>query len=460
MADLRTAARPDGPGAAKLSLDPDAESGVARRSLSLDSLLTAACKLAVGGMNFVAAVVVAREFGPSGRGAVAVGLTLVLILMQFGNVGLVTANPYFAARNPRRVQSLIANTLAWSVLVGGLLGAALLAFRALAPQAIGGASLALVAVSAAAVPWGLASVLLQSLLLGQGRMLAYNLVESLGAVAAVVALVIAQGALHPSATGALAILVAQYPATSVVYLLLLRRGNARPRLDRRLAVEMVRFGARVYLAAVLSFLVIRLDLMLVNAIRGSAQAGLYSVAAVIAQGLIVVPYAIGMNLFPRVARGSQAAFTATVFRTVAILYGGVCLLMVPLAWPLVHWLYGARFDASLPMVLWLLPGTYAFGLLTILSLHFAGRGYPQAANVIWAAGVLLNVVLNLILLPLFGTVMASITSTATYVCVLALHVRLFARIDSPAPSLRPSVRETLALVGRRMRGGSVEQGLS
>jgi O-antigen/teichoic acid export membrane protein len=239
--------------------------------------------------------------------------------------------------------------------------------------------------------------------------------------------------------------------------MLLRRGISRPRLDRRVAVEMVRFGARVYLAAVLSFLVIRLDLMLVNAIRGSAQAGLYSVAAVIAQGLIVVPYAIGMNLFPRVARGSQATFTASVFRHVAVLYGGVCLVMVPLAWPLVHWLYGPRFDASLPMVVWLLPGTYAFGMLTILSLHFAGRGYPRAANVIWALAVLLNVVLNIVLLPLFGTVMASITSTITYVFVLALHTRLFARMDPPAPSLRPSVRETLTLVRSRLRARSLER---
>lgn len=440
-----------------LAPEPDAQSGFTRRSLSLDSLVTAISKLVVGLMNFVAAVVVAREFGPSGRGAVAVGLTLVLILMQFGNVGLVASNAYFAARNPLAVRSLIGNTLAWSALVGGLLAGALLLFRAVAPQAIGDVGFGLIAVSAAAVPWALASVLLQSVLLGQGRMVAYNLVESLGATAAVVALVIAQVVAHPSPTSALAILMAQYPACALVYLVLLRRGISRPRLDRRMAVEMVRFGTRVYLAAVLAFLVIRLDLMLVNAIRGSAQAGLYSVAAVIAQGLIVVPYAIGMNLFPRVARGSQAAFTASVFRNVAVLYGGVCLVMVPLAWPLVHWLYGPRFDASLPMVVWLLPGTYAFGMLTILSLHFAGRGYPRAANVIWALAVLLNVVLNIILLPLFGTVMASITSTVTYVFVLALHIRLFAHTDPPAPSLRPRVRETLTLVRSRLHLRSIER---
>ena len=449
---MQSALGSDGPDSAALTPPASpATPPAARRSLSADSLLTTVSKLMVGLMNFVAAVVVAREFGPAGRGSVAVGLTLVLILTQLGNVGLTAANPYFATRDPALVGSLVANTLAWSAIVGGLLGGGLLLFRALLPGAIAGISVELVTLSAAAVPFGLAAVLLQSVLLGQGRILAFNGIESITAVAAVLALVVAQQTLHPSPAGALSILVAQYPASALIYLIALGRSSRRLRLDRRLAARMVRFGFRVYLAAVLSFLVIRLDLMLVNAFLGSAQAGLYSVAAVIAQGLIVAPYAIGMNLMPRVARGSDATYTATVFRTVAVLYGGICLVMALLAWPVVHWVYGARFDASFPMVAWLLPGTYALGMLTILSLHFVGRGYPREANVIWAAGVVLNVVLNLILLPLFGTVMASITSTVTYVFMLVLHVRLFHQVDAPAPRLRPSLSETAVLVRSRLR---------
>ncbi len=443
---------PPANGSAVLGISPTpAGDTTSQRSLGMDSLLTAVSKVLVGLMNFGAAVVVAREFGPTGRGAVAVGLTLVLILMQVGNIGLTAANSYFAARHPSQVRSLVANTVIWSAVAGGLLGSCLLLFRALIPQAIGGTSFQLVTVAAAAVPAALAAVLLQSLLLGQGRTLAYNGVEAACAVGAVTALIIAGAAIRPSPTVAMAILLGQYPTASLVYLFLLSHGVNRPKLDGVLARQTLRFGARVYLATVLSFLVVRLDLILVNGILGRAQAGLYSVAAVIAQGLIVVPYAIGTNLFARAARGIQTGYTATVFRSVAVLYGAVCLLMVPLAWPLVHWLYGARFDASFPMVLWLLPGTYAFGMVTILSLHFAAQGYPLTATWIWAGGVILNVGLNLVLLPLFGTVMASITSTITYVMMLIFHMRLFSRIDPPAPSLRPSVRETVRLIRGRVR---------
>ena len=44
--------------------------------------------------------VVARALGPSGQGLFAVAFTLSLLLVQFGGLGLTTANPYFAARDP------------------------------------------------------------------------------------------------------------------------------------------------------------------------------------------------------------------------------------------------------------------------------------------------------------------------------------------------------------------------
>jgi O-antigen/teichoic acid export membrane protein len=412
-----------------------------QRSLGLDSVVTSGSKILVGLMNFAAAVVVARQLGPEGRGSVAVALTLVLLLMQVANVGVATANPYFVARHPEETGRLVANTIAWSLAVGASLGALLVVVRAVLPGVLAGMPMPLVVVSALAVPCGLASVLLQSILLGEGRVSAYNGVEALWAVAAVLLLLVVGALVRLSPTGALLVLAAQYPAASLTYLALLRRGIEPPRLDRALAVRVLRFGARVYLPTVLAFLVIRLDLLLVNSLLGRTQAGLYSVAVVIAQGLIVIPAAIATNLLPRVARGRLVDFSARVFRVVAVLYGALCLAVALAAWPLVHWFFGARFGASLPMVLWLMPGTYALGMLSILSFHFAGSGYPRRATWIWAAGVVLNVALNLLLLPPYGTVVASITSTVTYVLMLGLHVRLFSGIDPPAPSLRPDLGE-------------------
>lgn len=421
-------------------------------SLRSDSVITSASKILVGLMNFAAAVVVARQFGPTGRGAVAVGLTLALLLMQIGNLGVAAANPYFAARNPEDVTGLARNTVAWSLLIGGVLGGLLVAVKLLFGGLLAGLPLALIVAVAAAVPCGLASVLLQSILQGEGRMVAYNAVEASWAVAAVLALVVVGALVDLSPTGALGLLVAQYPAAALSYLLLLPGSLRSLHLDRELAVRVLRFGARAYAPTVLAFLVIRLDLLLVSEILGRAQAGLYSVAVVIAQGLFVVPTAVATNLMPRVARGQLAAFTAGVFRAVTVLYGAVCLIAAVLAWPLVHWCFGPQFSASLAMILWLLPGAFAFGMLTILTAHFVATGYPRAATWIWAGGVIVNVALNVLLLSRVGTVAASITSSATYVLMLVLNIRLFGRTNPPAPSLRPDPRAARAVLRSLARG--------
>ena len=51
------------------------------------------------GLNVVGTVIMARALGVEGRGAVAVAFSLTLLIVQFGTLGMVTANPYFVARD-------------------------------------------------------------------------------------------------------------------------------------------------------------------------------------------------------------------------------------------------------------------------------------------------------------------------------------------------------------------------
>ena len=64
---------------------------------------------------------------------------------------------------------------------------------------------------------------------------------------------------------------------------------------------------------------------------GRTQAGLYSVAATLADGMFVLPAVIGLNLFARVARGDPVEASAEIFRSVAVLYGLVCIATIPVA---------------------------------------------------------------------------------------------------------------------------------
>jgi O-antigen/teichoic acid export membrane protein len=421
--------------------------------LRFDTAVTFVGQAAIGGLNFVAAIIVARALGPVGRGSVAVALALVVGLVQLGSLGISAANPSLTARDGSLAGRLATAAVSAAGILGGVLAGLLLALKSVDPALLAGLSWTQLVTVGVAVPIALAALFLQSILLGQGRAVAYNGVQLLFVALPIVAVACVALSGHLYTTLALILLLAQYPLSAIGCLYLL--SSARPLRawpDRALWRQLFGLGLRSYAGTVLSFLVIRLDLLLVNGYLGPRQAGFYSVAVVIAQAMYLMPVAVGLNILPRSARGSSPASTAQVFRVVTIVYGFMCLLAGLLADPLVHLAFGSRFGPSVRMVYWLLPGIFSLGLLVILSSHFAGRGYPWPAALIWAGGLVFNVVANMILLPAFGTYMASVVSSVTYIGVLALHIRLFIAASDGAITLLPGRDDArLALAGLRGR---------
>ena len=398
------------------------------RSLRLDVLLMFASKACGLLFGVGSTIVIARQLGPAGRGVIAVASGFMLVLVQIGTLGIVSANPYFIARDPAHRRAIVANSL-WLAAAGGLvLMVCGVACKLLLPGTVRGVTWAEFGIAIAGVPASLAGLFLQSVLLGLARSFAYNLVELAQAGVTLVALAIVLIPGHGGATAALAVMSASMVAGAAVYAFWLRgelTGGLRP--DPALARSMMAYAFRIYIATLLAYLVIRLDLLLVNHYRGAGQAGEYSITATLAQGMYVFPAAVAVNLFPRVAQRGGTELTARVFRVSATAYAACCLLAVPVVGPAVHLLYGSRFDDAATLFYWLLPGVFSLGMLTVLANHFAGQGFPLAAMLVWFAGLAVNLALNLILLPTAGTYIAPLASSVAYTLLLILHVRMFAR---------------------------------
>jgi O-antigen/teichoic acid export membrane protein len=426
-----------------------------QRPLGADALLMLGTRVFVGLSSFVASVLVARSLGPSSQGTVAVALTLTFLLAQVGSLGIATANPAFVAREPIKTPAIVANSLWWAAALGALLAAAGIGLKLLGLGLVDGLSWTQMTIVVVTVPAALGALLLQSVLLGEGRTSAYNAVEFLLSAASIAALAGALLALHVGVTTAVIILLAQYPLGVVVYLSLLA-GHKPPltRPDMRLAQRMLKWALRLYLATVLSFLVVRFDMLLVNAYLGAEEAGFYSVAVVVAQGLYLVPMAVGMNLFPRVARGSGSDRTAAVFRSMAILYGLLCLGAAGIGPAVIRLLFGEQFDEAIPLFYWLLPGIFSLGMLAILSYHFAGRDYPVKGVVYWIAGLALNLGLNVAFLGEHGTYIAPLSSSVAYTFLLVMFVRLFSEQCGGYAALRPGRADAMRWIhalGKRLR---------
>lgn len=417
------------------------------RTFGLDVLVTAGGKALFVLSGALITVIVARELGPDGQGTFAVAFSLTLLLVQFGSIGLPIANPYYSARHPEQQAALVRLSLEIATALAALLAAGTVLVDALIPDLLQGLSSLELAITLGALPAALASLYLQGVLLGQRRMVAYNLIEVSQVGSALLALVLAFALASPGLTAVLLIIAAgRYLALLLglwsLRTVLLTRSPPFPGLR----AKVLRHGSRVYLVGLLTFALIRIDLLLVNAILGPGDAGQYSIAVYIAEALILLPVVVGTNLVPRVAVATDGDLTAAVFRVLAPLWALLCIASVPVAAVAIPLVFGDRFQDAVVLYACLIVGAYAMGLLNALITHYLVRGYPSGLVVVWGVALVGNVVLNVVLLAPFGVVVAPILSTVAYTAVLVAHVHAFAGEIGGYSRLRPTPRETVRLV--------------
>ena len=100
----------------------------------------------------------------------------------------------------------------------------------------------------------------------------------------------------------------------------------------------------------------------------------------------------------------------------------VASLVAILAGPLVTLLFGRSFAPAIPALIWLMPGIVMLSINTIYMNYFASVGMPLITIYSPAVAVILNIVLNIRLIPPLGIVGASIASVAAYGVMLLASI--------------------------------------
>jgi O-antigen/teichoic acid export membrane protein len=424
------------------------------RRMRADILVTVAGKGVFVVLGALATVLVARHLGPTGQGVFAVSFNLTLILVQLGSSGLGVAVPMHIARDSRLTSTIITNSLLVALVCGVLLVGGAILVKALAPGALSGLTWLELSITLAALPAALAVMFMQLVLQGQGRMVAFAAIDISQATITLVGLVAAIALFDAGVVGVLVVLTTTRYLLLPMALLMLRR-EALPLAPpaRALLRQMLASGARVYAVGLVTFLLIRLDLLLVNSILGQRQAGLYSLAGYLSEALTIIPSVIAVNMVARLARGNEPGDSARAFRATFVLYGGLCLLSLPAARFGLPLIYGRAYDPSVNLYYWLAPGIFFLGLLSVIGIHFSVHGYPPILIAAWIGGLAVDVALNVVLLRPAGLFIASLSSTVAYGLVLGAHLSRFARDAGGWRELTPRISELSVLLRPGAVGG-------
>ena len=280
-------------------------------------------KIGGNGGYFVAVLIVARALGPAGRGTVAFITVTALVVAHMAGFGVGEATIVLSARDPGRRPVLLANALAF--FLGSGLTAATLAFLGLAlsgiePAGVGTPELVILSLGIVSCAAGEAGY---SFLVGVERLRQLALITGCaswvyaGLVFVLWAgpgLTVGRAALAWTATEAL---------RAVVLISLSSRGTILGLPNRRLLVEEIGFGLRLWVGSLARFLNFRTDQILMGFIATEAALGFYAVAVNVSEVLLYLPSSAATALLPLIARtessrrGQQTlrAFRSVIFVT-------------------------------------------------------------------------------------------------------------------------------------------------
>jgi O-antigen/teichoic acid export membrane protein len=199
----------------------------------------------------------------------------------------------------------------------------------------------------------------------------------------------------------------------------------------------LRNGVPLMLAAFATIVYMRIDQVMLGQMSSAAELGKYGVAARIVDMMSFVSYAIQSTTYPALVRNhgkSPAAFDSYLQRMfdVQALAAWPLMIGVGLAsWLLLPLVFGEAYRGALPMLGILLLATPLFFLNQSWQAALSVRGWLWTAPAAAGIGALLNVGLNLILIPVLGGRGAAIATVVSYM-VAGIGVSVI------VPRLRPS----------------------
>lgn len=394
--------------------------------------------------GFGSQIILARTLGPDGKGVFSLVILFFSVLSIFSHLSFGAANAHFTGRKPEWRPAILGNSFVIAVLMGGIV-------ILLAQLLIGTARFQTllhldqdwVRPVILFLPAAILLEYLSNVVLGLNRIKAYASIlagrELLFLLSLTGALVLGTFTVRISINLWLIALTAALAASVIASL---AGVGYRLKLDSSLISPMLKFGIQQHIAISTSFLLKRVDLLIVGYFLTAADVGCYSIVGTLISILWFLPVAASQVIFAFVSNSSDKAgseLTPKLCRAVIALTVLTAVVLAATAYPLIRFFYGAAFLPALPATLILLPGGVMLGISGTLAGDLSGRGKPHYAMIITVIAAALNIGLNFLLIPLWHLEGAALTSLLTYGFSGALYIWAFSRESGV------SIAETLFL---------------
>lgn len=178
--------------------------------------------------------------------------------------------------------------------------------------------------------------------------------------------------------------------------------------------EVVKFGFLPMLSALLMTLNYSVDIIFLNFMGQPIELSLYSVAAVIINYVWVIPNAFKEVLISKVARNDsdeQIALSIKMSLVITLICFIGFILVGKIA---IRIIFGVDFEGCYPVTIVLFIGAFSMIFFKMLGVVFVVEGKQKEYFLILLISVLMNLIANSLLIPIWGMYGAAIASVISY----------------------------------------------
>lgn len=403
-----------------------------------DTVITFITKILTVLLFAAIAIIIARVLGPSKQGIYSLTILFPAFLLTFVNFGISQASVYCICRKKHNPETVLGNNIICALLIGvitAVIGGIIVLF--FGETFFPGVDQKYLFLAFILIPFQLFLSYTNNILLGLGRIVKFNMTLFLQPLLFLLILTIFL--LMPGREfGIGAAILAEIISLALIEILLLfwavkQTGKIYFHLDKDYLREVFSFGGKVYATNIFSFISQRAGVFILNIFIGSASAGFYAVAAGLAEKLLLFSQSAETILFPKIAseknKNKLKVFTPLVCRNLIFITSMIAVFFFIIG----HWLIIFLFsDAYMPTVApfqILLWGIIIVSGSKILANDIAGRGKPAINACLAGVAALINVILNIALVPFFGAVGAAWSATISYAVLFGGQIAAYIAIS-------------------------------
>jgi len=381
--------------------------------------------------GLLVSVILTRKLGPEGFGIYSAILVVPFIVVSFAQMGIRASSIYYIGRKNYDQADIVTGILLILVMTSALgVLITVVSFFLLNDETYTNLYIFLVLML---IPFRLAMAYFGGIFIGKEQIGRSNFINWFAELVHLVAVVLFVWLMEWQIAGALlALLLSHVLITLWAIFTLTKEFKLRLHFHPEIIRSLLSMGFMFALSFVIIQLNFRIDILLLKQLSTMEEVGFYSLGVSIAEKLWQLPFAIGIVLMSRtVNTDDQDAINATTGRLVRVsflagLIASIAMFFLsPFILPAI---WGEKFLPSVMIIQYILPGILFISVYRVLSSRLAGIGKPQISIYVFIPALIINILLNLWWIPLYGAFGAVLATNVSYTLGTIAYIFVYSKI--------------------------------